>query len=147
MLQGFKRIEVRNHFTRIDTVGLTNAQSGFGVQEIVRTQDGQSLLVELEIHPRESHIVDPQAQCLHQQRVVYHGIIVRSHIAQQVELGVLVTFKRAKMVDKSSDYIIDIGPEGGDQGGRIVAAGTPEEIVKNKESLTGKWLKDCLKKA
>ena len=45
---------------------------------------------------------------------------------------------------KSSDYIIDIGPEGGDQGGRIVAAGTPEEIVKNKESLTGKWLKELL---
>ena len=45
---------------------------------------------------------------------------------------------------KSSDYIIDIGPEGGDQGGRIVVAGTPEEIVKNKESLTGKWLKDLL---
>jgi excinuclease ABC subunit A len=45
---------------------------------------------------------------------------------------------------KSSDYIIDIGPEGGDQGGRIVAAGTPEEIVKNKESLTGKWLKGLL---
>ena len=45
---------------------------------------------------------------------------------------------------KSSDYIIDIGPEGGDQGGEIVAAGTPEEIVKNKASLTGKWLKELL---
>jgi excinuclease ABC subunit A len=43
---------------------------------------------------------------------------------------------------KSSDYIIDIGPEGGDRGGRIVAAGTPEEVMKCKASLTGKWLKE-----
>ena len=45
-----------------------------------------------------------------------------------------------------ADYIIDLGPEGGDFGGEIVATGTPEEVVKVKESYTGKYLKDILKK-
>jgi excinuclease ABC subunit A len=44
-------------------------------------------------------------------------------------------------VVKMADYIIDLGPEGGDTGGRIVAAGAPEEIVKNKKSYTAKFLK------
>lgn len=48
-------------------------------------------------------------------------------------------------VIKTADYIIDIGPEGGDKGGTIVAAGTPEEIVKCKKSYTGKYLKKLLK--
>ncbi len=47
-------------------------------------------------------------------------------------------------VMKSADYIIDLGPEGGDEGGRIVASGTPEKIVLNKKSYTGKYLKDKL---
>ncbi|MEC4114600.1 excinuclease ABC subunit UvrA [Myroides pelagicus] len=42
---------------------------------------------------------------------------------------------------KCADYIIDIGPEGGENGGNLVAFGTPEEIVKNPKSLTGKYLK------
>ena len=46
---------------------------------------------------------------------------------------------------KQADYIIDLGPEGGDFGGTIVAKGTPEEIVKVKESYTGEYLKDYLK--
>lgn len=46
---------------------------------------------------------------------------------------------------KSSDYVIDIGPEGGDGGGKIVAKGTPEEVANNKNSHTGKYLKRALK--
>ena len=45
---------------------------------------------------------------------------------------------------KIADYIIDLGPEGGDFGGEIVAVGTPEEIVKNENSQTGKYLKKYL---
>ena len=50
-------------------------------------------------------------------------------------------------VIKTADYIIDLGPEGGDQGGTVVAAGTPEEIVKCRRSYTGKYLKPVLKEA
>ena len=45
-------------------------------------------------------------------------------------------------VIKCSDYIIDMGPEGGDKGGHIVFNGTPEEIINCKTSITGKYLKE-----
>ena len=45
---------------------------------------------------------------------------------------------------KTADHIIDLGPEGGDKGGNIVAQGTPEEICKVKKSYTGKYLKKLL---
>lgn len=48
-------------------------------------------------------------------------------------------------VIKTADYIVDMGPEGGDGGGTIVAVGTPEEIAKNKKSYTGMYLKKMLK--
>lgn len=49
-------------------------------------------------------------------------------------------------VIKNADYIIDIGPEGGDDGGTIIATGTPEEIAECKQSYTGKYLKPLLEK-
>lgn len=49
-------------------------------------------------------------------------------------------------VIKSADWIIDIGPDGGEAGGRIVAAGTPEQVANNPESITGKFLKQKLEK-
>ena len=48
-------------------------------------------------------------------------------------------------VIKCADYILDIGPDGGDNGGKLVACGTPEEIARNKNSLTGKYLITKLK--
>lgn len=47
-------------------------------------------------------------------------------------------------VIKTADYIIDMGPEGGDKGGTVIAMGTPEEIAKNKKSYTGEYLKRML---
>ena len=49
-------------------------------------------------------------------------------------------------VIKTADYIIDIGPEGGDRGGTVVASGTPEEIAKNPDSYTGKYIASILEK-
>ena len=47
-------------------------------------------------------------------------------------------------VAKCADHIIDLGPDGGDKGGKLVFAGTPEEIIKCKESITGQYLKEKL---
>ena len=47
-------------------------------------------------------------------------------------------------VIKTSDWIIDLGPEGGNKGGKIVAEGSPLEIIKNKNSHTGQYLKKVL---
>jgi excinuclease ABC subunit A len=49
-------------------------------------------------------------------------------------------------VIKTADYIIDIGPEGGDRGGTVVASGTPEEVAKNPDSYTGKYISAILEK-
>ena len=67
------------------------------------------------------------------QRIVSHGdtVLVIEH-----NLDVI----------KVSDYIIDLGPEGGDAGGKIIATGTPEEVSNNPNSYTGQYLKKVLKK-
>ncbi|MEK7137867.1 MAG: ATP-binding cassette domain-containing protein, partial [Patescibacteria group bacterium] len=49
-------------------------------------------------------------------------------------------------VIKSADFLLDLGPEGGDGGGEIVAQGTPEEVAKNEKSYTGQFLKKVLQK-
>jgi excinuclease ABC subunit A len=60
---------------------------------------------------------------------------------QLVEKGNTVLVIEHNMdVIKVADHVIDIGPEGGDKGGSIVASGTPEVIAKNKQSHTGKFL-------
>ena len=47
---------------------------------------------------------------------------------------------------KVADWVIDMGPEGGKEGGRVVFAGTPEQLVKQKDSYTGRFLKEKLSK-
>lgn len=49
-------------------------------------------------------------------------------------------------VIKTADYIIDMGPEGGDKGGQVIAKGTPEEVAKNKKSYTGQYIKKMLER-
>jgi excinuclease ABC subunit A len=69
-------------------------------------------------------------------------------ILQQLAEGgnTVVVIEHNLDVIKTADYIIDIGPEGGEGGGTVVAAGTPEEITKCKESYTGKYIKKYLEK-
>ena len=58
--------------------------------------------------------------------------------------GSLLVIEHNLDVIKTADYIIDLGPEGGDAGGYVVATGTPEEIMKVKASHTGRYLKEYL---
>ena len=68
------------------------------------------------------------------------------NILQQLTEGgnTVVVIEHNLDVIKTADYIIDLGPEGGDGGGTVVACGTPEEICKNKKSYTGQYLKKLL---
>lgn len=69
-------------------------------------------------------------------------------LQELVERGnTVLTIEHNLDVIKSADYLLDLGPEGGDKGGEIVAFGTPEEVAKEPRSLTGKWLKKMLPKA
>ena len=54
-------------------------------------------------------------------------------------------FLRQKDVIKTADWLVDLGPEGGDGGGEIIGCGSPEDISKIKTSYTGKYLKKILK--
>ena len=58
----------------------------------------------------------------------------------------VVVIEHNRDVIKTDDYIIDMGPEGGDGGGTVVATGTPEEVAKNKDSYTGVYIARELKK-
>jgi excinuclease ABC subunit A len=64
---------------------------------------------------------------------------------QLVSLGntVLVVEHNLDVI-KSADWLIDLGPEGGEEGGRVVAEGTPEEVARNRRSYTGQVLKRVL---
>jgi excinuclease ABC subunit A len=65
------------------------------------------------------------------------------HILQRLTDGgnTVIVIEHNLDVIKSADHILDLGPEGGDAGGRLVAAGTPEEVSKAKVSYTGQFLK------
>ncbi len=67
------------------------------------------------------------------QRLVKHG-------------NTVIVIEHNMDVIKCADYLIDMGPEGGDQGGKVVAHGTPEDVAKNPKSHTGHYLKKVLKK-
>ncbi|MCK5089775.1 MAG: excinuclease ABC subunit A, partial [Hyphomicrobiaceae bacterium] len=63
-----------------------------------------------------------------------------------VDLGnTVVVIEHNLDVIKMADYIIDLGPEGGDKGGEVIAAGSPEQIIKIEKSYTAKYLKEKLK--
>ena len=67
----------------------------------------------------------------------FNALISRGHTILIIEHNMEII--------KSADYVIDLGPDGGDRGGNLVVAGTPEEVVQCKESLTGQYLKEKLK--
>ena len=66
----------------------------------------------------------------------FNALIVRGHTILIIEHNLEVI--------KCADHVIDLGPDGGDKGGELVVAGTPEEVVQCKNSLTGQYLKDKL---
>ncbi|MEG1181939.1 MAG: excinuclease ABC subunit UvrA, partial [Oscillospiraceae bacterium] len=68
-----------------------------------------------------------------------------SVLQKLVDMGnTVIVIEHNLDIIKTSDYIIDLGPEGGNKGGEIIACGTPEEVAKNKKSYTGQFLKRVL---
>lgn len=92
---------------------------------------------------RTMYILDEPTTGLHTADV--HKLV---HILQRLAEGgnTVVVIEHNLDVIKTADYIIDLGPEGGDGGGTLVAAGTPEEICRVSASYTGKYLKGILER-
>ena len=90
---------------------------------------------------RTIYILDEPTTGLHAADV--HKLI--EVLQQLVDAGnTVLVIEHNLDVIKSADYIIDLGPEGGDMGGKVVACGTPEDVAQVQESYTGQYLKDYL---
>ncbi|MDD3394635.1 MAG: excinuclease ABC subunit UvrA [Anaerotignum sp.] len=92
---------------------------------------------------RTMYILDEPTTGLHTADV--HKLV---HIIQRLTEGgnTVVVIEHNLDVIKTADYIIDLGPEGGDKGGMVIAKGTPEEICTISQSYTGKYLKGVMEK-
>jgi excinuclease ABC subunit A len=99
-------------------------------RELAKRSDGRTL-----------YILDEPTTGLH-----FHDIAQLLRVLHQLRDGgnTLVVIEHNLEVIKTADYVIDLGPEGGERGGRVVAAGTPEEIAQVPESLTGQYLAPLL---
>ena len=91
---------------------------------------------------RSLYILDEPTTGLH-----FHDIAQLLRVLQQLrDAGnTLVVIEHNLDVIKTADYVIDLGPEGGERGGRIVATGTPEAICEQPESITGQYLEPLLR--
>ena len=95
--------------------------------ELARTSTGKTI-----------YILDEPTTGLHAADV--HKLI--EVLQQLVDAGnTVLVIEHNLDVIKTADHIIDLGPEGGDEGGYVVASGTPEEVAQVKESYTGQYLK------
>jgi excinuclease ABC subunit A len=141
----FKNIPgLSNKLTTLNDVGLDYIQMG---QPAPTLSGGEAQRVKLasELSKRGStdnlYILDEPTTGLH-----FADLQKLLHVLQQlVEAGntVLVIEHNLEII-KNADYIIDLGPEGGDRGGEVIAKGTPEEIAQAKNSYTGQFLKQLL---
>jgi len=92
---------------------------------------------------RTLYILDEPTTGLHLADIAY----LLNVLQRLVEAGnTVVVIEHNLEVIKSADYIIDLGPEGGERGGEVIAAGTPEEVAQNPDSHTGQYLKSVLER-
>ncbi|PID03853.1 MULTISPECIES: excinuclease ABC subunit UvrA [unclassified Sporosarcina] len=138
--------KIHRKLQTIVDVGLGYVQLG---QPATTLSGGEAQRVKLasELHKRSMgksfYILDEPTTGLH-----VHDIAKLLEVLQRLVDGgnTVLVIEHNLDVIKTVDYIIDIGPEGGDKGGEIVATGTPEAIAEVKESYTGKYLKTILER-
>jgi excinuclease ABC subunit A len=144
-LEFFKAVpRVRDILNLLHRVGLDYIHVG---QQATTLSGGEAQRVKLakELSKRATgrtlYILDEPTTGLH-----FHDVAKLLEVLHElVETGnTVVVIEHNLEVLKTADWIIDLGPEGGDGGGEIVAAGTPEDIVREKRSYTGQFLKPVL---
>jgi len=136
---------IRSKMSVLSQVGLGYIHLG---QQATTLSGGEAqrikLAAELSKRPtgRTLYILDEPTTGLH-----FEDILMLMRVVQElVDRGNTVLIIEHNLdVVKCADWIIDLGPEGGDNGGRIIAMGTPEDLAKNPASATGKFLKACLR--
>ena len=89
------------------------------------------------------YILDEPTTGLHSEDIRKLLVVLQKLVDQG---NTVIVIEHNLDVVKVADYIIDLGPEGGERGGEVVATGTPEDICKVKESYTGQYLKPVIKR-
>lgn len=137
---------VRDKLVTLKRVGLDYIKVG---QQATTLSGGEAQRVKLakELSKRSTgktlYILDEPTTGLH-----FHDIAKLLEVLQElVDQGnSIAVIEHNLEVIKSADWVIDLGPEGGDGGGEIVAIGTPEDVAKNERSYTGKFLKELFER-
>ncbi|WP_395686096.1 excinuclease ABC subunit UvrA [Aestuariivirga sp.] len=138
---------VRDKMETLERVGLGYIKVG---QQATTLSGGEAQRVKLakELSKRATgrtlYLLDEPTTGLH-----FHDVKKLLEVLHElVEQGnTVVVIEHNLEVIKTADWLIDLGPEGGDGGGEIVVAGTPEDVIREKRSYTGRFLKDVLRKA
>lgn len=136
---------VRNKLKTLNEVGLGYIKLG---QSATTLSGGEAQRIKLAAElsktstGRTFYILDEPTTGLHFADIdkllnVLHALVNQGNTVLVIEHNLDVI--------KTSDYIIDLGPEGGDEGGEVIACGSPEDIVANKRSYTGKYLRSVLR--
>lgn len=137
---------IYNKLKTLNDVGLGYIRLG---QSSTTLSGGEAQRVKLakELSKRSTgktlYILDEPTTGLHMEDINHLLKVLRSIVVQG---NTVVVIEHNLDVIKNADYIIDLGPEGGENGGTVVAMGTPEEICKVKESYTGQYLKPILER-
>jgi excinuclease ABC subunit A len=143
----FKAVpSVRDKLETLKRVGLSYIHVG---QQATTLSGGEAQRIKLskELSKRATgrtlYILDEPTTGLH-----FHDVAKLLEVLHElVDQGnTVVVIEHNLEVIKTADYIVDLGPEGGDGGGEVVATGTPEEVAKVRESYTGQYLKQLLDK-
>jgi len=141
----FKNIpSINNKLSTLIDVGLGYIKLG---QNAVTLSGGEAQRIKLskELSKRSNkntlYLLDEPTTGLH-----FHDVnqLIKVLIRLRDEGNTIVIIEHNLDVIKTADWIIDLGPEGGDKGGEIVAEGTPEMVAKSKASFTGQYLRNLL---
>ncbi len=135
---------IRDKFATLQRVGLGYVKIG---QPATTLSGGEAQRVKLskELSKRATgrtlYMLDEPTTGLH-----FHDVAKLLEVLHELVEGgnTVVVIEHNLEVIKTADWIIDLGPEGGDGGGEIVAVGTPEEVAENKRSHTGHYLKEVM---
>ncbi len=137
--------KIRNKLQVLEEVGLGYIHLG---QNATTLSGGEAQRIKLATHLQKSstgktiYVLDEPTTGLH----TYDVQNLLNILNKIVNNGdTVIVIEHNLDIIKSSDYIIDLGPGGGNKGGKLVATGTPEQIIKNTNSLTAKFLKKVMK--
>jgi excinuclease ABC subunit A len=145
-LQLFSKIPtIRQKLELLDTMGLGYLTLGQPANTL-SGGEAQRLKLSRELSKRTSgktlYILDEPTTGLHLTDI--HLLL--EVLGQLVDAGnTVIVIEHQLDVIKSADYVLDLGPEGGEHGGRVIASGTPEEVARVEGSQTGRYLREVLK--